>query len=851
MSNMLPFLIIFLIGIIVTPNAFAETANVPAWIKNNAGWWASDMIDDSSFLQGIQYLIKEGIMVIPPTETTELVETQKIPSWIKNNAGWWANGQIDDNSFVLGIQWLVSNGIIVVEGKLIHTDEELRVAFIGDQGLSANAVAVLNLIKHEGAHMVLHQGDFDYSDDPDAWDRMISNVLGDDFPYFGTIGTHDKLKWIEYQQKLFDRVKKNPDAKCIGELGVKSSCTYMGLFFVQTGPGLWGSDHGSFIENQLKNDDHAWRVCSWSGNMTPMQIGEKENEVGWEVYENCKNAGAVIATAHEHSYSRTKTLIDIENQIVDTQWSEPDKLKVDEGSTFVFVSGLGGTNIRDQDRCLPVSYPYGCNGEWASVYTSDQDATYGALFCTFNTFGQPNKAYCYFKNIDGNIIDEFIVTNFIGVDDTSSNLHEADYSGKDLSGKDLAGMMLVGADLSNSNLSNADLSGTTLIGADLSNAILTGADLTGTVLANANLSGTVLTDVDISRTVLRGADFTSANLTGVDLSGLDLSRAIFDRTDLSHSNLADAYLYRTILAGVADLTGTVLTGTDISHSNLTGADLSNKDLTGTVFDDADLTDAILPDHLSENNFSRATLNGVDLSGKDLSNSDFSHSKLDGANMKNADLTGAKFVDVDFTKIKNKSLAGADLTFTSLAYSNLSGVSLDGAILLENNFKKANLSGIDFTVVSNASIYGSIFHEADLSNANFEGMTLSDGKVWVQTLLYEKEKWEKYADKSNAELTEIFFGDFPNKLVVGTKIVGDELEIHYLYYTSFNNGNLHNANFFGTYFGVSKLVSATLTDADLRNADLTNSNLREADLTGANLQNTIVDGVKLEGAILKC
>ena len=680
---------------------------------------------------------------------------------------------------------------------------------------------------------------------------MISNVLGDDFPYFGTIGTHDKLKWIEYQQKLFDRVKKNPDAKCIGELGVKSSCTYMGLFFVQTGPGLWGSDHGSFIENQLKNDDHAWRVCSWSGNMTSMQIGEKENEVGWEVYENCKNAGAVIATAHEHSYSRTKTLIDIENQIVDTQWSEPDKLKVDEGSTFVFVSGLGGTNIRDQDRCLPVSYPYGCNGEWASVYTSDQDATYGALFCTFNTFGQPNKAYCYFKNIDGNIIDEFIVTNFIGVDDTSSNLHEADYSGKDLSGKDLAGMMLVGADLSNSNLSNADLSGTTLIGADLSNAILTGADLTGTVLANANLSGTVLTDVDISRTVLMGADFTSANLTGVDLSGLDLSRAIFDRTDLSHSNLADAYLYRTILAGVADLTGTVLTGTDISHSNLTGADQSNKDLTGTVFDDADLTDAILPDHLSENNFSRATLNGVDLSGKDLSNSDFSHSKLGGANMKNADLTGAKFVDVDFTKIKNKSLAGADLTFTSLAYSNLSGVSLDGAILLENNFKKANLSGIDFTVVSNASIYGSIFHEADLSNANFEGMTLSDGKVWVQTLLYEKEKWEKYADKSNAELTEIFFGDFPNKLVVGTKIVGDELEIHYLYYTSFNNGNLHNANFFGTYFGVSKLVSATLTDADLRNADLTNSNLRNADLTGANLQNTIVDGVKLEGAILKC
>ena len=45
----------------------AQDSEIPSWIKNNAGWWATDQIDDSSFLQGIQYLIKEGIMVIPPT----------------------------------------------------------------------------------------------------------------------------------------------------------------------------------------------------------------------------------------------------------------------------------------------------------------------------------------------------------------------------------------------------------------------------------------------------------------------------------------------------------------------------------------------------------------------------------------------------------------------------------------------------------------------------------------------------------------------------------------------------------------------------------------------------------------
>ena len=37
--------------------------------------------------------------------------------------------------------------------------------------------------------MVLHQGDLDYDDDPDKWDRMISK--GDDFPYFASVGEHD------------------------------------------------------------------------------------------------------------------------------------------------------------------------------------------------------------------------------------------------------------------------------------------------------------------------------------------------------------------------------------------------------------------------------------------------------------------------------------------------------------------------------------------------------------------------------------------------------------------------------------------------------------------------------------
>ena len=96
-----------------TMNVGQAETSIPSWIKNNAGWWADGQIDDDSFVSGIQWLISNKIMVIPPTEQGAGSDNV-IPSWIKNNAGWWADGQIDDDSFVSGLQWLISNGIMKI-----------------------------------------------------------------------------------------------------------------------------------------------------------------------------------------------------------------------------------------------------------------------------------------------------------------------------------------------------------------------------------------------------------------------------------------------------------------------------------------------------------------------------------------------------------------------------------------------------------------------------------------------------------------------------------------------------------------------------------------------------------------
>ena len=87
--------------------------SIPEWIKNNALWWSQEQIDDNTFIQGIEYLIKNHIIIIPQTQQ-ETSEPQEIPSWIKNNAAWWADGQIDDKTFVQGLEYLIKNGILHV-----------------------------------------------------------------------------------------------------------------------------------------------------------------------------------------------------------------------------------------------------------------------------------------------------------------------------------------------------------------------------------------------------------------------------------------------------------------------------------------------------------------------------------------------------------------------------------------------------------------------------------------------------------------------------------------------------------------------------------------------------------------
>lgn len=253
-----------------------------------------------------------------------------------------------------------------------------------------------------------------------------------------------------------DRLRRSgADKNCIGEYGINSLCHWNGLAIVSSGVGTMGTNHAKFIDsslaavNRLRSSSSlfaassssnstiipSWNFCSWHKNQRLYQTGDKKDETGYEVYDACRKHGAIVMTAHQHLYARSKIMHHFEKLKVgwddiffynDEEEDEEDdiddrssnntttnnmgkkkKLKpvlnIGPGKSFAVVNGLGGDSIRSWEDHLERK-PW-----WAANAAQDNDANYGALLCTFHVHKDPALARCKFQDISGKIWDEFYV----------------------------------------------------------------------------------------------------------------------------------------------------------------------------------------------------------------------------------------------------------------------------------------------------------------------------------------------------------------------------------------------------------------------------------------------------------
>ena len=109
---------------ILVPNSSAQDAQIPGWIKDVASWWANDQISENEFVVGIEYLINNNIILLHSIPCNEKIESQyedtkSVPDWIKNNASWWSDNLIDDTDFINGLQYLIKHKIVKIDYKKI------------------------------------------------------------------------------------------------------------------------------------------------------------------------------------------------------------------------------------------------------------------------------------------------------------------------------------------------------------------------------------------------------------------------------------------------------------------------------------------------------------------------------------------------------------------------------------------------------------------------------------------------------------------------------------------------------------------------------------------------------------
>jgi len=777
--------IFVLSGIILIPNAFAE--NIPEWVKNTAGWWASEQIDDVSFVSGIQYLISNGVITIPSTEQSTDDGDGVIPEWVKNTAGWWANNQISNDDFVNSIQYLIKVGIMI-----IPPDENV----LADSSTTKSSYSILDTTSF--FEVVVDYISEIYSKNLESFSKNSEGFRGPEFnkdkpdntyriiavggsTTFGS-GVTDENTWPRILEKKLQNLSESKNIEVINAgIGAITSFNESKLIkekLIHYKPDLiivydGNNDSGcKMVEHITK--DHNWnkeRVIELCGVYSPDNYDKIYAERWSEICKLGEKNGFKTVFILQPIPHFDKILTD---QEFHNYFLRPEHtLYLDTLESF--AQQLGNM----EEHCAKTA-------DFRGIF----DYYLEALYFDYNHVGDRGNEILAGKVLEliSPILHEKGITKQIPVQssiikpskdpEVILQLYEANWGKLLHNQKRFVGQNLSGKDFSNSILEKEIFFGSDLRNANFENSVLSGSDFSLANLENANFKNAVIDGIKLRQTLLDQTDFSNVDFSQVNLTNVDLTNAILKNSNLSNKDLTKTFLYKSDLSGV-----------DLSYSNLTLVYLGD-----TVLKDANFTYAIL-------------------------------------------------YETDLSLAFNKDLSGTVLSGAVVTYSNLVGVDLSGKDLTFANFHNSDLTGQDFT--DNVTFYGTIFLNAKLSNADFEGASLFSDTM-VSGVAENKAHLKNL---SNIELITGIFGEGTPVRIISTQIRGDDLVVNYLYYTNFDFANLENANFKNANLQFVTFYKANLTNADLSGTDLRDGFLDMADLSNVNLQGANLQGAMLHNTIL--
>tara|TARA_B100000676_G_scaffold3176_1_gene2911 strand:- start:35 stop:2254 length:2220 start_codon:yes stop_codon:yes gene_type:complete len=715
-------LVIFLIPI--TSPIYAES--VPDWVKNTAGWWATDAISETEFVNAIQFLVNEGIIEVESSSSDS--NSESTPDWVKNTAGWWATDAISETEFVNAIQFLVNEGIINTKTEFSSQNDVdeffgREISFIPRNEL----VAEINSQGLRGPEFVM--------DKPNDVYRIIA-VGGS--TTFG-LGVEDSFSWPTLLQKSLNDLETSKRIEVINA-GVSAATSLQNMNHINQklinfSPDLIilyeGTNDMGCMLPYFHNDNTKWdnnsmlRLCGdYELDKYPELLAERFSSL---CLKGTKNNFDVIVILQPNVELKSKILT---NQELESYFDRPQNRVMLEDyelmKEYAVLNSRECNSVNDftgifDEYDIPLYFDYHHTGNLGNQIISEhiRDLTTPVLF-------------------EKGILDK-IPNDLETVENFKFNL-DRNYSNSDYAGQDLKEESFFGADLSGSNFEKSNLSN---------------ADLRLADLRNVNFSDSIIDDIKLRQNIFDGASFENVDFTNVDLENVDLSYTNLQNSKISEKNLERTHLYKADLRG-ADLSSSkmkngFLNDADLSSANLTASFFSNinfstikdKSLENSMIDYAnfawsDFRGVKLPKEMFMSNFFEANMQEINLKDRIIHGAVFDSSKLTGANFDNADLSGVnkrytiegsgyspdalkqKITPFPVILIIEAVPSGGNTEVEVILYNHFYGANLENA-----SFVNTNLTWIDFT---NANLRGANLTNADLSNAYLVGADLTGANL---------------------------------------------------------------------------------------------------------------------------
>ena len=734
MKLILP-IILSLFIIMTIPGIYAES--VPDWVKNTAGWWATDAISEKEFVNAIEFLANDGIIVVESINSSK--SSESVPDWVKNTAGWWATDAISEKEFVNAIEFLIENSVItLVKDCKFYEDEYLHLGNTNRWFEKTGPHYESQLKLKEIFCDVRYTEDYFKSKQEKTQVNYQINshsFRGDEFSLekpdntfrIFVVGGSTVQGWGVTEQETISNILQ----KELNELSINKKFEVINAGF----GGAWSKDEVKLVENKIIKFNPDLIIVYDGWNDALKQIG---NQIGYDSDATVKNwkdrwedtcelskqyDTPIIISLQPTLYTGEKLVwtdyeralyvefsIEYHNSILEIL-EEYSKV-IDEFETCDNVVDL--RNIFD-DTVIPLYIDSGHIGPEGNHIIASKFLELSLPIINEKT----NEIISYNEIKRTNEINQQVFQNdFTGKYFEFSEFLDENIDNVDFKGAQLKDAKFEKAIIDNTNFrfsvfSESDILDSKINNSNFPRSVFYNTNLYETLISNSYFSGVQLEQVnfdncEIDNTIMNGmvgvdSVVIDSEISQVDISSSVLQNMMIKNSELEYVKFYNSKIFRTTFEKV------VFDNVDFSYSTHAGTVFKNSQFSNVDFTQVDFTakgdkiENFMPGPIFYNsifknpNFNSAIFSNfdadvIDPEARELSK--FLSMKIENSEIVDVDFSNTKF---DFVSFKDSNLSNTNFYNSSLKFTNLEGANLEGANLEGANLEGANLNCINHEI----------------------------------------------------------------------------------------------------------------------------------------------------------